>query len=130
MSTQRAWRRVFAMDLGLFNLGVLFLALIPPSTLILPEVVFVVLALMCFAGVISHASERWHLPGDRWSYLLTGWLAATAFLVFESVATEEVPAVFRVSTGLFLLAGAASAYAAHVIDGGRSPDDRAGDDCN
>lgn len=118
MPCNNYWRKVLAADLGLFNMALFFLSYLPPNTLILPELMVMVGSALCLIGVISHSIVRIHLPGEQWAYWMTGWLGVITFLGFESMSTGS-PVVFRVSVGLFLLSGIASAYAAHMIDGGR-----------
>jgi hypothetical protein len=119
MVPNHRWRRLLALDLGIFNVGIFVLALIPPTTLIIPEGVAMALSSFAFVGVIAHATDRFHVPLEEWSYLLTGWVGLLTFVGFELLAEADTPLVYRVSVGLFLLSGVASAYAAHVIDGGR-----------
>lgn len=116
----RLWRRLLALDLGIFNLAMVALALIPPNTLVVPELVVSALGALLFFGVLSHASDTISVPGEQWAYLATGTLGLWTFLNFEVGASGgEVQLFAKVSIGLFLLSGAASGYAAHVIDGGR-----------
>lgn len=120
----KLWRRALALDLGLFNAAVVALALIPPSQVRGGEWLSVVLGIVLLCGILTHASERVRLPGDEWAYLATGALGLWSFFNFE-LTSAGVPGVFQTSVGLFLLSGAASGYAAHVIDGGRPKHGRA-----
>lgn len=110
------WRRALVVDLATFNVAVFFLAWLPPSTLILPEWLAMVGSSLCFVGLISHASRRWHLPGEQWSYLLTAWVGVATLLGF--VTTAHTGITYSVAVPMFLLSGVASAGAAHIIDGG------------
>ena len=115
----REWRRVLAADIGVFAVGIFSLALIPPASLVWPEAVICVLAAFCLLGVITHASEHVHLPGEEYAYLMTGALGLTTLFAFEHGTSPNTALVFRVSVGIFLLGGSVSGYAAHLVDGGR-----------
>lgn len=113
------WRRVLALDLGLFNVALFLFALLPPTTLVMAEWITMVGAVFCGLGVVSHASpwRRLRIPGDQWAYLATGALGLYVFGVYGSV--QGIPTYLKVPFCAFLLSGSASGYAAHVIDGGR-----------
>jgi hypothetical protein len=118
-AAQLRWRWLLALDLGLFNLAIVTFALIPPETIVLPEALMMGLSGFCMVGLVSYATPRFRLPGDQWSYLLTGFIGLLSFLSYEALVGDDVPLAYRVGVGLFMLAGSASGYAAHVIDGGR-----------
>ena len=118
MPRSEQWRRVLAADLGIFNIAIFFFAWIPPQTLIIQEQVIMAMALFSFIGLISHASIRVHLPGESWSYLLTGATGLLTLGAYEVLA-QDISSQYRITYGLFLLSGIVSAYAAHLIDGGK-----------
>jgi hypothetical protein len=111
------WRRVLAFDLGLFNIAIFFFGLLPSRTLEINETIAMIFATIAFIGVIARAINRITLPGEEWSYLATGALGAYVF--FGYVLSSPDPYDDKVPFALFLLSGIASAYAAHVIDGGK-----------
>lgn len=76
------------------------------------------LSALSLIGVVAHASTRIRLPLEEWSYLATGATGLLTLLVYESFATY-VELNTRVTFGLFLVSGVVSAYAAHLIDGGK-----------
>ena len=109
-------RWAVALDLGLFNASMFALALVPSSTLILPEWIVLAMSTVCAVGVITHASARLRLPGEQWSALGTAWLGTVTLAGY--LTTADAPATYEVAIPLFLLAGTASGYAAHLVDGG------------
>jgi len=120
MSTMRQrWRVLLAVDLGMFNVALLLFALLPPYNIIAQEWVAIFASAIAFFGVVSHASVRITLPGDRWAYMVTLCVALYVLVAFE-FSSAHLPTYMRVSVGAFILQGAASAYAAHVIDGAKS----------
>ena len=114
------WRKVIAADLALYLLSIFTFAYLPPNSVNPYEVLVMILSIVTLVGVVSHASTRWHLPLEEWSYLATGFLGLLAFGLYEAYSAyfSEPPSV-RITYGMFLLAGAVSGYAAHVVDGGR-----------
>ena len=116
LSLSDRWRRALVLDLATFNIAVFALAFLPPDTLILPEWLAMAGSVVCVVGLICHASKRWHLPGEQWSYLLTAWVGVATMLGF--VTTAHTGVTYAVAVPLFLLSGVASAGAAHIIDGG------------
>ena len=114
------WRKVVAADLVLYLLSLFMFAYLPPKDVSLYEGTVMVLSLITLIGVVSHASERTHLPLEEWSYLVTGFLGLLTFGLYESYSAYfSEPTSVRITYGMFLLAGAVSGYAAHVVDGGR-----------
>ena len=69
----------------------------------------------CFVGVITHASSRIHLPGEQWSALGTAWVGTITMLGYMTSADAYI--TYEVAVPLFLLAGTASAFGAHLLDG-------------
>lgn len=118
MPRNEQWRKVLAADLGLFNIAIFFFALLPPATLIIQEWVIMVLAVLSLIGVISHASSRINLPGENWAYLATGFTGLLTMFAYEIFADVD-EYQDKVAFGLFLASGVVSAYAAHLIDGGK-----------
>lgn len=115
------WRKALAIDLSIYLVGLFLFALLPPTTLNWVEITLMIMSVIALIGVVSHASTRISLPGEQWSYLVTGVLGLLAFGAYESYAlyAGDVEYQFSVTYGVFLIAGAASGYAAHVIDGGK-----------
>jgi hypothetical protein len=118
MPRNEQWRKVLAADLALFNVAIFFFALLPPSTLVVQEWVIMVLAVFSLIGVISHASIHITLPGEDWAYLLTGATGLLTAFAYEIFVADDA-SQYRISYGLFLASGIVSAYAAHLIDGGK-----------
>ena len=110
------WRLALALDLGLFNVALFLFAALPTTTILPVEWSVMVMSLLCALGVVSHALPRIRVPLDEWSYLMTGAIGLYVFAVYSSA---QVPASVKIPYLAFLLSGAASGYAAHVIDGGR-----------
>ena len=119
MPRSEQWRKVLAADLGIFNVAIFFFALIPPQTLVIQEQLIMVMAAISCIGLIGHASTRFKLPGESWSYLLTGATGLLTLGAYEFFAEDTISYQYRVTYGLFLLSGIVSAYAAHLIDGGK-----------
>jgi hypothetical protein len=123
---RRKWRRVLAIDLGLFSISMFSLMLIPPAAIIGPEMVGMAGAAGCLLLVVSHAFFRFRIPGEEWGYFATGLLGTSLLLGFFNYINDErylavAPDIeLKVPVALFLLSGVASAFAAHVIDGGRN----------
>jgi hypothetical protein len=118
----RAWRTAIVLDVSITLTAVAMFALLPPSTLNNYERAIITSATFAGVGVIFHAFLRGRVPGVRWSYLLASVTCMGAMLVYEwRTWCSDIPLSVRVPFGLFLLAGAASAGAAHVIDGGPVP---------
>lgn len=113
---RRLWRRVLAVDLGLFNVALFFFAWLPPSTIEPQETAVMVGSVLAGIGVIGHALPRLRIPGESWSYLLTACVGFLTLLVYAHLA--PVPYSVKVPYLLFLASGIASGLAAHVIDGG------------
>lgn len=67
-------------------------------------------------GVVTHALSQIHLPGERWAYMITSWVGLYVLVAYEYLSTD--PASMKIPMAVFILSGVASAYAAHVIDGG------------
>jgi hypothetical protein len=111
-------RRALAADLALFALATFFLAAIPPTTLILPEMIVMAVSAFAFVGVISHAARRVHLPGEQWAYMACGVVGAVTLFAYLSTSGGE-PMAYRVSIALYLASGTVGGYAAHLVDGGR-----------
>lgn len=118
MPRNEQWRKVLAADLGLFNVALFFFAWLPPATLVIQEQIIMAMAAFSFFGVVSHASTRISLPFENWAYLLTGATGLLTLFAYEIFARGDA-VQFQVSYGLFLLSGVVSAYAAHLIDGGK-----------
>jgi hypothetical protein len=117
MSSDRTlWRRVLAMDLGLFNVAIFAFALLPPSTLLPSEWLAMALSGLAAVGVVAHALRRIQLPFEGYSYLATAMVGSYVFAVYATAA--DAPASVKVPFLLFLASGIASGLAAHVIDGG------------
>lgn len=116
ITTATHWRRALVLDLGLFNIAVFALCLLPPDTLTLSEWAAMAGSALCLIGLISHASRRVHLPGEQWAYLATSWLGCLVLVAF--LADAQTTVTYEVAVPLFLLSGVASAGAAHIIDGG------------
>lgn len=116
------WRLALVLDLALYNAAVIALAVIPTSTLIPPEWVAIVGSGACLAGLCCHASNRVHVWGEQWAYLATAVIGVVVLVGF--VLNAQTTLTYDVAVPLFLLAGVASAGAAHLIDGGvaRRPD--------
>lgn len=114
------WRKAIAFDLSIYLIGLFLFAYLPPDTLNIVEKIVMVLSVFALTGVISHASTKISIPGEQWSYLITGILGLLTFGAYESYAYYYgTDLQFSITYGVFLLAGAASGYAAHVIDGGK-----------
>lgn len=111
------WRRLLAIDLGLFNVALFLFAMLPPENIVPVEWSVMILASLCAVGVVSHALASIRIPGEQWSYLMTGAGGLYVFGVYSQV--ESVPLSVKIPYLAFLLSGSASGYAAHVIDGGR-----------
>lgn len=115
-TTTDRWRRALVLDLALYNLAVIALAVIPTSTLIPPEWVAIIGSGLCLAGLLCHASNRIHVWGEQWAYLGTAVVGVVTLTGF--ILNAETTATYELAVPLFLLAGVASAGAAHLIDGG------------
>lgn len=107
------WRRLLALDLGLFNVALFAFAYIPPRTLIIPEIIVMIGSVLCLIGVVSNALPKIHLPYEEWAYFITGLLGTLTILLFTRLSPDEI--LLKIPIDLFLLSGVASAYAAHVI---------------
>lgn len=118
MPRSEQWRKVLAADLALFNTAIIAFALLPPETIVIQEQVIMAMAALSLIGVVFHASARFHLPWEEWSYLLTGATGLLTLFAYEIFAQTDL-SQFRITYGLFLLSGIVSAYAAHLIDGGK-----------
>ena len=68
-------------------------------------------------GLVLHASQRVHVPGEQWSYLGTAWLGAVTMGGFLALIPPDAPIAYRASVPLFLMSGVALSVGAHVIDG-------------
>jgi hypothetical protein len=119
-SDRTLWRRVLAVDLGLFNVAVFFFAYLPPSTLKVQEVLIMVGSAAAAVGLVAHALQRIHLPGEHWSYLITAMVGFLTFILYAHLSTA--PYNVKIPYILLLISGIASALAAHVIDGGPEHD--------
>lgn len=111
------WRRVLALDLGLYNIGIFLFAWLPPETLNLNEKIAMAASLFAFLGVVARALRRIDLPFEEWSYFITMLVGAYVFLGYVTSAPDTYDD--KIPFGVFLLSGIASAFAAHVIDGGK-----------
>jgi hypothetical protein len=118
MPKNEQWRKVLAADLALFNAAIFFFALLPPNTVVVQEQVIMAMAVMSLIGVISHATSRVTLPFENWAYLLTGATGLLTLFAYEIFAQTDL-SQYRITYGLFLVSGIISAYAAHLIDGGK-----------
>lgn len=118
MPKNEQWRKVLAADLGLFNVAIFFFALLPPETVVIQEQVIMVMAVLGFIGVVSHATTRITLPCESWAYLLTGATGLLTLFAYEIFAKSD-NVQYRATYGFFLVSGIVSAYAAHLIDGGK-----------
>lgn len=112
-----AGRRVLALDLCVNTVALFLFAWLPPTEVLLAEIVTMVCAALCIVGILAHASIRFRLPWDQWSYLLTGVLGM--FVLGAYGTAPGIPYFLKIPFCAFVLAGSVSAYAAHVIDGGR-----------
>ncbi len=110
------WRILLAVDLGLFNLALFLFAWLPPTDILPQEWLAMALAVFAVAGVVAHAIPRVHLPGERWSYMITCWVGLYVLVAYEHLSTD--PYSMKIPMAAFMLSGIASSYAAHVIDGG------------
>ena len=121
------WRWALALDLGIFNAAVFVLAAVPLTTIIFAEAVVMVMSAVCLVGVITHAMRRVHIPGEQWSALGTAWTGTVTMGAYLGTSPPAPPA-YSAAVPVFLLAGIASAVAAHLIDGAiqRHPDRSAG----
>lgn len=117
MSVRDLWiRRLLALDLGLYSVALIALALLPPTTLSPPEVLAIALAGLALVGVLAQACRRIHLPGEHWAYLAVACVGMYAFLGYGHLGMH--PYWIKVPVLVFLASGIASAAAAHVIIGG------------
>ena len=117
--TVKWWRHILAADIVMHLIAVWWFAFLPPSTLNEFELSIMMVSGFAIFGVLAHAFGTFCVPGERWSYLISGFIMMLTFTIYEVRALgENVPLSMRVPFGLFLLAGATSAFAAHVIDGG------------
>lgn len=114
---QVAWRRALALDLGLYNIAVMVFAWLPPENIDFNEYTAIVASFFAAIGVSARAIPRVKLPGEGWSYLLTGAIGVYVFMAYAF--TSLSPDYIKIPFLVFLLSGIASAYAAHVIDGGK-----------
>lgn len=114
------WRHILAADIVMHLIAVWWFAFLPPSTLNEFETLIMIVSTFAMFGVIAHAFNVIDLPGEKWSYLVAGFIMLLTALVYEvSLLDSPVPLAVRIPFGLFLLAGTVSAFAAHVIDGGQ-----------
>jgi hypothetical protein len=111
------WRRALVLDLSLFNIGIFFLAYLPPQTLTWVEGVCMAGSAFCIVGLLSHLCHNVKVPGDEWAYLATAWIGAMTLIAYVFLA--RAPITYSVSIPVFLAGGIASAGAAHIIDGGK-----------
>jgi hypothetical protein len=114
--TRLLWRRFLVADLSLYNLGIFFLAYLPPQTLTWVEGVCMAGSVACIIGLVSHLCHNIRVPGERWSYLLTAWVGGITLMAYVFLAKATL--TYEVSIPILLAGGIASASAAHVIDGG------------
>lgn len=112
---EKRWRRVLVADLLLYNVATFFLGLLPPVSLNRFELV--ALAATAFAGIglVSHASDRFSLPGEHFSYLITGAVGMYVLLAYAGLSVA--PLDTKIPFLLFLASGVVSALAGHIIDG-------------
>lgn len=115
--SNKTWRKLLALDLASFNLALFFFAYLPPNTLNYVEMFIMACSVLCFIGLVSHASTRVSLPLENWSYLLTGAIGLATIILYVKFQSDA-EYYFKVTYILFLLSGTISAYAAHIIDGG------------
>jgi hypothetical protein len=115
MQINTRWKRLLALDLGLFNVALFAFAYIPPETLIVPEILVMAGSVFCLIGVISNAFPKVHLPYEEWAYFITGLLGTLTLLLYVHFSSHAGDILYRIPIDLFLLSGIASAYAAHVI---------------
>lgn len=113
------WRKILAADIVMHLVAIWWFAFLPPDTLNGLELVIMVLATLAAIGVLAYAFEWFFLPGERWSYLLAGFICLLTLLAYEvDTLDTPIPLAVRIPFGLFVFAGAVSSFAAHVIDGG------------
>jgi hypothetical protein len=118
MPKNEQWRKVLAADLGLFNIAIFTFALLPPNTLVVQEWIIMTMAIFGLIGVVSHSSKNIKLPLENWAYLVTGATGLLTLFAYEIFAKSDA-SQYRITYGLFLVSGIVSAYAAHLIDGGK-----------
>lgn len=110
------WRILLALDLGLFNVSLFMFAWLPPTRILPQEWLAMVLSLLAFIGVVANAIPRVRLPGERYAYIITVWVGLYVLAAYARLSTD--PTYMKITMVSFLTSGIASAYAAHVIDGG------------
>lgn len=110
------WRVLLAVDLGLFNVALFLFAWLPPLEILPQEWAAMALALFAMVGVVTHALPWIRLPGERWAYMITSWVGLYVMAAYVHLSPEVWAAKAPIT--VFILSGVASAYAAHVIDGG------------
>lgn len=111
------WRKVLATNLILFNVAIFLFAWLPPSTLVMPERIALGASAFAAIGLFSHAFDWFNLPGEHLSYLITGSVGVYSLVGYA--VDDSVPYYVKAPVLCFMASGIASAYAAHVIDGGR-----------
>lgn len=109
------WRTVLALDLGLFNVGIITFALLPLSTLTMVEALLAAGATIALIGVLLNCRHSQNKLSQI-SYALSGWVGLVTFGLYQTFAPSDTPVAFRVGVGLFLLSGVASGYSAHLIN--------------
>lgn len=115
----RRWRHVVAADIIMHLIALWWFAYLPPQTLNEYEVFIMAVSTAAGFGVFGHAFGWICLPGQRWSYLVAGFVCLLTLFIYEFRSIPSgVPLSIRVPFGLFIFAGAVSAFAAHIIDGG------------
>jgi len=109
-------RKVVCAALAIYVVGITLLALLPIATISTTELIIAGACGVALVWLFGRAFESVVIPGERFAYLLTGFLGLISMLAYDFGATEELSR-HKWWTSFFLAAGIIGAYGAHIAQG-------------
>ena len=105
-------RIVVCLALTAYNVAIFTLAIFPITEITWREWMVAFLAIIATIGLIARAVPSIVVPGERYAYLVTGFVGVVTLLAYEFTSIEPTYAKIRV--GVLLLCGIIGAYGAHL----------------
>ncbi len=105
-------RQVVCVALIAYCVGIFTLAIWPTNHITWREWGIAFLCVVAVIGLIARMIPRVILPGERYAYLLTGFVGLVTLLAYDWDASDPNYAKVRVSA--LLLAGIIGSFGAHI----------------
>ena len=105
-------RYVISLALAAYCAAIIVLALTPTADIHWVEIIIAALAGLAFIGLVAHTFAL-TLPGDRYAYLVTGFVGLTTAIAYAWDAAD--PANVKIPIVLLLITGVIGSFSAHLV---------------